>query len=272
MARRRNKSEDEETTYWLSYSDMMAALLLIFVLIISFTMLQAKQQYEMEQQKLEEQEAELMQKEAEIEAIQAQFDEQQLQIDSQTELLETHQNQLETVFGIKSEMIEALQVEFSDVDIEVNIDPQTGAILLDSDILFDLHQSYLTTDGKAFLEEFFPRYLSVLTDDRFKDYVAEVIIEGHTDPSGMYIESLTLSQERAFEVTKYCLNDKSTMFQGDELEFVRSLITVNGRSYFDPIYKPNGRIDYDQTRRVEIKFRLKDEEMIQEMMELLKEN
>ena len=38
------KSEDEETTYWLSYSDMMAALLLVFVLIISFTMMQAKKE------------------------------------------------------------------------------------------------------------------------------------------------------------------------------------------------------------------------------------
>ena len=46
---------EEETTYWLSYSDMMAALLLTFVLIISFTMLQAKRLYEEKESELEQQ-------------------------------------------------------------------------------------------------------------------------------------------------------------------------------------------------------------------------
>ena len=55
--RRRRKSEDEETSYWLSYSDMMAGLLLVFVLIISFTMLQAKSQYEAKEEELAEQAA-----------------------------------------------------------------------------------------------------------------------------------------------------------------------------------------------------------------------
>ena len=34
MAQRFHRKQDEETTYWLSYSDMMAGLLLAFVLII----------------------------------------------------------------------------------------------------------------------------------------------------------------------------------------------------------------------------------------------
>ena len=49
---RRHRSTDEGTSYWLSYSDMMAALLLIFVLIISLTMMQAKHQYEEKEQEL----------------------------------------------------------------------------------------------------------------------------------------------------------------------------------------------------------------------------
>ena len=47
--RRKKKRHLEETSYWLSYSDMMAALLLIFVLIISFTMLQSQRRYEQKQ-------------------------------------------------------------------------------------------------------------------------------------------------------------------------------------------------------------------------------
>ena len=36
--RRRNREAFAETSYWQSYSDMMAALLLIFVLIIAITL------------------------------------------------------------------------------------------------------------------------------------------------------------------------------------------------------------------------------------------
>ncbi len=39
MKRISNRKNDEETTYWLSYSDMMDGLLLTFVLIISLTVL-----------------------------------------------------------------------------------------------------------------------------------------------------------------------------------------------------------------------------------------
>ncbi|MBR1524131.1 MAG: hypothetical protein IJ641_06730, partial [Lachnospiraceae bacterium] len=57
--KRIRRNRDEETTYWLSYSDMMAGLLLTFVLIIAFTMLHAKMQYD-------EKETELLGKEQEL--------------------------------------------------------------------------------------------------------------------------------------------------------------------------------------------------------------
>ena len=50
MSKKKRRPEGEETSYWLSYSDMMAALLLIFILIISFTLMQSKSQYESKQE------------------------------------------------------------------------------------------------------------------------------------------------------------------------------------------------------------------------------
>ena len=47
------------------------------------------------------------------------------------------------------------------------------------------------------------------------------------------------------------------------------MLTVSGRSFSDPVYKADGTIDAAASRRVEINFRLKDEEMISEMMEIL---
>lgn len=46
----------EKLNFWLSYSDMMAALLLVFILILSCTLLEARATYEAKQAELEEKE------------------------------------------------------------------------------------------------------------------------------------------------------------------------------------------------------------------------
>ena len=49
-------------------------------------------------------------------------------------------------------------------------------------------------------------------------------------------------------------------------------MTANGRSFSNPVYNTNGSIDMDASRRVEFKFRLKDEEMVEEMVKILNKN
>ena len=46
-------------------------------------------------------------------------------------------------------------------------------------------------------------------------------------------------------------------------------MTANGRAYSDPVYDSDGKIDMDASRRVVFKFRVKDEEMIEEMQKIL---
>ncbi|MBR6753527.1 MAG: hypothetical protein IKM05_05810 [Clostridia bacterium] len=48
-------------------------------------------------------------------------------------------------------------------------------------------------------------------------------------------------------------------------------MTAQGRSYSDPVYNPDGTVNMEASRRVEFKFRLKDEEMIAEMNRILSE-
>ena len=50
---------------------------------------------------------------------------------------------------------------------------------------------------------------------------------------------------------------------------LRTVITVNGRAWYDPVYAEDGSLDDANSRRVEIKFRLRDEEMIDAMIEIL---
>ncbi len=253
---RRRKSEDEETTYWLSYSDMMAALLLVFVLIISFTMLQSKMQYEDKQKELEVQRQE-------AEAAEKLIEEQKKQMEKQ-------QEQLDKIIGVRSELVEALREEFADSELKVSVDEKTGAITFDSSVLFDSGKYEIKKTGQEFLEEFLPRYFKVLLNPSYRDYISEIIIEGHTDTKSGYMYNLKLSQERALSVAAFCLNENSTILSAEEVEDMREIVTANGRSYSDPIYNADGSVNMDASRRVEFKFRLKDEEMVDEMINILK--
>ena len=51
---------------------------------------------------------------------------------------------------------------------------------------------------------------------------------------------------------------------------LQKILTVNGRSYADPVYKADGTtVDMDASRRVVFKFRMKDSEMINQMSTIL---
>ncbi len=248
--RSKHRREEEETSYWLSYSDMMAALLLIFILIISFTLLQSQTVYE--------------EKENELIAQKELVEEQQEQLDEQ-------QEQLDKLIGIRKELIEALKQEFEGSDLSVAVDSKTGSIALDSSILFDSGQFSLKTTGEDLLKKFLPKYIKVLTSKDFKDYVSEIIIEGHTDSQGSYLFNLELSQKRALSVSSFCLDTEKNVLSQPQVDRLRKIVTANGKSYSNPVLDANGRENQNASRRVEFLFRLKDEEMINDMSQILNE-
>lgn len=143
-------------------------------------------------------------------------------------------------------------------------------------MLFRYNSVTLTPDSQESLREIIPLYLDVLLQDQYRDYIAEIIIEGHTDTDGSYISNMELSYNRASAVAKFCLDEKNGLTK-DEIERLQHLLTVNGRSYSDPIYSaPSANshteeIDMAASRRVEIKFRLKEDEMIEKIATILQQ-
>lgn len=259
------KSNKEKLNFWLSYSDMMAALLLVFILILSCVLLETRKTYEAKQ-------SELIEKERIIEEQQEKFAEKQSELEEKERIIENQQTEINQIVGVRGELIEALRSEFSGNDLSVKIDSQSGAITFDSELLFGFDDDQLQEQGKAFLDQFLPKYFSVLLGDDFSPYVAEIIIEGHTDTDGKYMYNLQLSQDRAFAVASYCLENKHKILSNEQLKKLRILLTANGRSFSSPVYKKDGSVDMDASRRVEIKFRLKDEEMMSEIAEMLEES
>ena len=114
-----------------------------------------------------------------------------------------------------------------------------------------------------------PLYLDVLLQDTYRPYIAEIIIEGHTDTDGGYQSNMELSYNRANAVANFCQDSKNGLSE-EKIEQLRQLMTVNGRSYSNPVYEENSQeIDMAASRRVEIKFRLREDEMIEKIAGIL---
>ena len=132
-----------------------------------------------------------------------------------------------------------------------------------------IQRQVLKKSGEELLKKFVPKYIGVLTNKEFKEYVSEVIIEGHTDTQGDYLYNLELSQKRALSVSSYCLNAQNNVLSEKKIKGVREMITANGKSFSNPVLDADGKEDQNASRRVEFLFRLKDEDMINEMSDVL---
>ena len=96
-------------------------------------------------------------------------------------------------------------------------------------------------------------------------YIDKIIIEGHTDSDGGYLYNLKLSQERALEVMNYLLSlPIATRYN------LKKYLTASGRGYMDRVIK-NGVEDKEASRRIEIKFSLKNQEAMYEIERILDE-
>lgn len=329
---------------WISYSDMMAALLLVFVLVLCYSMYQyfvmletktaeldekgallSVQQTTLDEQQatlnaqklelatkqaeltakqneltgaltaideqksllsdqsltLEEQEkiilaaqAALTQKEDELTAAKLELEEKQkaladatILLGAQQEAMSTQQQKLDDLVGVRTKIIRELSTALTTADLKASVDKNTGDIMLESAVFFDVGKNTIKPSGQQLLNEFIPVYLGVLLRSEYADYLGEIIIEGHTDTQGSYLMNLELSQERALSVASYCLQMQG--LSEEQLGMLRSILTAKGRSFSDPIYNGDGTINMDASRRVEFKFRLKDSEMIDEIRQIL---
>ena len=86
--RRKKKSEDGGFNVWRSYSDMMAGVLLLFVLIMCVTLFQAQKSYDESIKERDEKIALQEEYTAEILAQQTSLDEKNSQLKTQDEKLE----------------------------------------------------------------------------------------------------------------------------------------------------------------------------------------
>jgi outer membrane protein OmpA-like peptidoglycan-associated protein len=124
---------------------------------------------------------------------------------------------------------------------------------LDPELLFEHGRSNLRPSFREVLDEFLPRYFSVLT--RHMDRIEEIRIEGHTSSDwahgvsveAAFFKNMSLSQSRTREVLEYSILRASSNAQRD---WIRRKVAAVGFSSSRPVLDRAGGEDPHRSRRV----------------------
>lgn len=219
------KQGNEDDSQWISVSDLMSGLMILFLFIAVSFVLNTKKV---------------------------------------AENYQDNQNQI----------YQALKKEF-EPNLErwkAKIDKSTLTfIFTDPEVLFKTGDSTLQDRFKITLNEFFPRYMRVISE--YKESINEVRIEGHTssewnwnsDENTAYFENMKLSQDRTRSVLFYVYNLSSVI---DYRSWIKSHISAVGLSSSKVIKNNEGHEDKDASKRVTFRIITNAEEQLQKLSEL----
>lgn len=228
------QNESNQEGQWIAVSDLMAGLMMVFLLISVMFMVHAEHQ---------------RQKVSEVVVL---YD------------------------RLKKQMYLDLVSEF-----EKDLVPW-GATITDDlcirferlEVLFDEGDSSLKPQFKAILNDFFPRYIDILTQSKYRDDILEVRIEGHTSSTWKgaqsfeeaYVKNMALSQARTRSTLGYVLNLEAVQFNQ---KWMVKHLTANGLSSAKVILTASGQEDQNRSRRVEFRVLTHAEKRIASLLEEL---
>lgn len=236
MKKKKADTTQSENPFSLSIGDLMAGILFIFVLLLTATMLEIQEKAE-----------------ADIE-------------------ISNRYNNIKSniYFDVAREFRDDLAAWNAVVDsteLAVRFSTNEG---VDTKVSYFIKGSSIPSDTyKEILDDFFPRFLEIVANEKYRESIEEIRIEGHTDSDGGYLYNIQLSQDRAREVLNHCLN----IVSGDEaysemIEWAKFKITANGLSYSHPILNADSTENKGLSRRVEFKIRTNAEKQLEEIAKI----
>lgn len=234
--------QEEEISYWLSFSDLMAGLLIVFILITVIMVFDLSESTE---------ESDIAKEEYE----------------NMHEELKTTKKRLDNITSINDKIIVLLKKELGDT-VEINED--TGAISLKSDLLFDSGKSTLKKAGREFIKVNMPAFFKVLLSDKdIKDNINAIVIHGFTDDVGNYDSGLKLSQDRARTVFQYIIYEPTFSEYAQDLKELVVLSGVSETRLLEQEEEESIELWRARNRRVEFQFELKFREIFETIKEQL---
>lgn len=165
---------------------------------------------------------------------------------------------------VQMEVSEKIGQELQKADIKVDMDKMTGDLKISDVELFELSDWKLSPKGKNLLDKLAPIYInSIFADKELSNEIQYIIIQGHTDSQTFagvkskdeqFLKNMDLSLKRANAVAEYIFKTNYDKKYADQF---RKLVVVEGKSYNEPVIV-NGKEDFDKSRRVELKLKVKD--------------
>ena len=145
-------------------------------------------------------------------------------------------------------------------------------------VLFESGKAELTPDFKSILDQFLPKYFSILVNDSLRDQIEEVRIEGHTDivpypqlDPDPYIANAILSQQRALNVLRYFRQMPAyKSFSQEDKKRIEFWLTANGLSYGKSLdsqgrftFESNKEPNFAMSRRVEFRIITRGDQVLE---------
>lgn len=183
---------------------------------------------------------------------------------------------------IKTEIYNDLYNSFKDdmSQWHLEIDKDLSIKFTNPEVLFHSGSSEITPKFQEILIEFLPKYLKVITNEKYKDKISEIRIEGHTDtvPPRLshdpYIDNIKLSQDRSRSVLEFFRNQACYKdLPKKKEERLQFWLTANGLSYGrtldvnKKLTRESGLpADNSNSRRVEFRIVTSSEKVVDEAL------
>ena len=308
--RRAGRGSSGTGASWISYSDMMAALLLIFVLILTyslwqyFTMLETKTKELNEQQALLDEQTlalrlardELDDKEAQLVIIQGNLDDLKVELDDKEQsladlqiVLSSKEADLEIATLKLQEQKDLLATQAERIDKLIGIrttmiqDLSSTLSAASLKAAVDPNSGDIKLDSSVLFEtgsSTIRQEGRELLDSFIPVYLDVLLRPEYADYLGEIIIDGHTDTDGSYESNLKLSQNRALQvalyclgmpsLTSAQKTMLQQIMTATGRSESDPIYV-NGAEDKDASRRVEFKFSLKDSEMIEEMNRILSE-
>lgn len=189
----------------------------------------------------------------------------------------------ETKENIYEDLSKEFKDDFKKWDLE--LDKDLSIKFTNPQVLFKSGASDITPKFQEILTDFFPKYFSIVLQEKYKDKIAEIRIEGHTDnipihaTDDPYIDNIKLSQDRSRNVLQFLRKLKYYKNLSSEKEQVLQFwITANGLSYGRTLdknkkmtYLSKKEIDIKKSRRVEFRIVTTSEILVDEVLKQMKQ-
>ncbi len=238
------KQVKEEGNPWVSFSDIMTGLMVIFM-FIAITYI-----------------VEIQRKQAERDEILKEF------MQTREELY----MELDSTFYDKFE------------EWGVIFDRDLSIKFINPEVLFRSGKTRIRTRFRKILDEFLPAYFNILLKPQYRDKIVEVRIEGHTDTvpayeydRDPYVGNVLLSQMRATAVLRYFREmEYFKNLSPEDRRTVQFWLTANGLSYGRTIdanknltYYSGLPADNRLSRRVEFKLVPSSESLVEKVFKMI---